>query len=312
MKSLVIKFSGFVILFLMAFSSNNYGQNTLNVDSLVKSLISRQDLTTENMIAELNKLDSLAISLNQLAVRGDIHNRIGCIIADIDPVSSIAHFALAAEYFRESNNLPWTAIALLNTAVFYDERLHINDSAILYLERSLEVWKIVGDKTQQANILKYLGLLHGKSGNLILAKEKIHTAIDLFQEAGFQQGVAVCYFDLAGALDYANETDSALFYYNKSKVIQKKAGDKLRIFLINNKMAEIFIKTGNYADCKKIIRENETIFSEDYYWSNVLAFYKNCIDFYKHEEIVKKQAEYEKLLSDLQDRLKKEGVIIDP
>jgi tetratricopeptide (TPR) repeat protein len=309
MKTLIIKFLGSVIIFIIAFSSNNYGQNTTNVDSLYTALIEQEGLAPEVKIAELFRLDSMAVSLKQPAIRGDIHNQIGFLIGNNDPKGAIGHFLLASEYFRQNNNLPWTAIALLNTACIYDERLNINDSAILYLERSLEVWKTVGDKTQQANILKYLGLLHGKSGNLILAKEKIHSAIDLFQEAGFKQGIAVCYFDLAGALDYANETDSAMFYYNKSKAIQKKVGDKFRIFLINNKMAEILIKTSNYNDCKKIIEENESIFSEDYYWSNVLAFYKNCIDFYKHEGIVKKQTEYEKRLSELQDKLKKEGVV---
>jgi hypothetical protein len=295
-----------LVMFCATMTTN--AQKVFDADSALRAIISDAESSMEYKTTACFKLDSLVVAENIPDMRGDIYARLGGLNFNVNPKQAIAYYKTAITFYKLEGNKPWTGFSYLNTGSVFDEKLHIYDSAVYYVNLSYQKWIEVGDTTQMANVLKYLGLLKAKAGHPEEGKKDVILSVALFKNSKFPQGVAVAYFDLAGIWDIQNNSDSALYYYGISKDMQIAKADTFRIVTINNKMLEVYIKLKDFNACKKIIQECEALNPENFYWLMQLAFYKDCVDYYTLIKDEPNLLQYQKKLEALKESLRSEGI----
>lgn len=178
------------------------------------------------------------------------------------PEEAIQIFKQVAINYEKQENLKKAGIINLNIANVYDEYLERKDSALIYSERALRIWKEQKDTLQMANLYKYTGLLKGGLGKIDEAQSDIHQAIRMYETKGFGQGVAVSEINLAEVyfMDENYTESEALF--SKSKDFWKGNGDLSRVFTDNILGIRIHTKMGDMGKAGKLIKENEDIMTQ--------------------------------------------------
>lgn len=146
---------------------------------------------------------------------------------------AIQMFVEVADLYEKANNMKKVGLTNLNIANIYDEHLGNQKKALAYAKKAFAIWETLKDTLQMANLLKYVGLLEGRVGNLEKAKEAIDEAISLYKVQGFEQGLAVSrinladvYFQEGGYLESERLFLMAKEYWNKK-------GDLGRVFTNN-------------------------------------------------------------------------------
>ena len=175
------------------------------------------------------------------------------------PEEAIRIFKKVAIKHENHENFNKAGITNLNIANIYDEYLERMDSALVYSEKALEIWKTQNDTLQMANLYKYIGLVKGKLGGIDEAKSDIRQAIMMYQKAEFEQGVAVSEFNLAEVyFREKNYTESEALFV-KSKNFWKGKGDLGRVFTNNILGIKIYNVVGDKDKVEKLIEENKVI-----------------------------------------------------
>ncbi len=286
-------------------------QNPFDADSALVAIISNAETSQQQKTTACLKLDSIAIAIGNQEVRGNIYARLAGLNFNTNPSLAIPYYKTAIILYKKVDNKPWTAFSYLNIGSVFDEKLKVYDSAVYYLNLSYLLWIEIGDTTQQANILKYLGLLKAKTGQFEEGIKDVRLSIDLFKKSTFPQGVAVAYFDLAGIWDVQKNSDSALYYYGVAKQMQTQNADSFRIAIINNKLIEIYRRINNQQACKTLISENEKLLPEKLFWSVPLEFYTNALKFYETIADSKNVKIYQQKREALVSKLKADGIQIE-
>jgi len=174
-----------------------------------------------------------------------------------NPKKAIEIFEKVSEEYLKRGNNKKAGFTNLNISSIYDEYLNDFDAALKYADKSLEIWKQEKDTLQQANLYKYCGLLKGKLGKYDLAKADIATAIKLYKQKDFKQGVAVSEFNLSQI--YYEENNLALSekYYLSSIAFWESKNDMDRVFTNNLFGIELYRKQAKEAKANDLIKENE-------------------------------------------------------
>jgi tetratricopeptide (TPR) repeat protein len=178
------------------------------------------------------------------------------------PGEAIIFFKQAAVIHEKNEHVKKAGITNLNIANIFDEYLEKTDSALVYSEKALEIWKRHYDTLQMANLYKYIGLLKGKSGKIDEAKSDIQQAIMMYQKVGFGQGVAVSEFNLADVYFRDKNFTEAEALFVKSKDFWNGNGDLGRIFTNNILGIKIYNMVEDKAKAEKLIEENKAIMNQ--------------------------------------------------
>lgn len=161
-----------------------------------------------------------------------------------------------------------------NQGFLYDEQECKYDSALLKIETALGAWEHLGDTLSQANLLKYLGYLNGRLGNMALGKQQIARAISLYKAKAADYGVAVSLFDLAKVYTFENKLDSAILYSNQAKAYWVTQDDPSRLLVLNNHLIYLASLSDSNNNIEALIEENQLLLKNpDIYWQNELDFY---------------------------------------
>lgn len=136
-----------------------------------------------------------------------------------NPDSSLICFKLARGRFQQLNFEEDVADCEMNIAFIFYEKWNNSDSAVYYASKSANGYENLGLALKQANVLKYIGMLYGQQGNIIVAKNLIIKAIKLFELQNYTEGTAVCYFNLASSFEVIKQADSCLYYINRANRI---------------------------------------------------------------------------------------------
>lgn len=178
------------------------------------------------------------------------------------PEVAINIFKQVAKRHGVHKNYKSAGIANLNIANIFDEYLNELDSALVYSDRALEIWKKQDDTLQMANLYKYIGLLQGRIGEFVKAKSNLQEAIMMYREVGFEKGVAVSEINLADVYfenGYLAESDSLFL---KSTKFWKESGDLGRVFTNNILGIRIYNRIGAKNEVNKLIGENRIIMDQ--------------------------------------------------
>lgn len=179
-----------------------------------------------------------------------------------NPQQALPIFKELIGMYQEENNITKASFSSLSVASIYDENMNKPDSALIYANQSMEMWRKEGDSLQVANLLKYVGLLEGKMGDYDAATGHIADAITRYKNLDFMEGVAVANFNLAQVYTEQEDYNNAKKMLKEANDFWRKAANKDRVFTNNLFGVELYAKAGDKRTVKKLIAENKKISTE--------------------------------------------------
>jgi tetratricopeptide (TPR) repeat protein len=229
----------------------------------------------------------------------------GSYYYDRNPRRSFTDLDSAAFYYQRADLRDKQAICLQNAGFVLQEKFNQVDSALRYTNQAIAIWRDLNSPVNEANLLKYKGLLFTFLKNYEAADTAILKAEELFSLQKNPYGVAVCWFDRAVLFQKQQLLDSSATYAIRAKAFWQTKQDTGRIFNINNLLF-------NLNPNVLLIQENERLLqAKKVYWKDIYNFYQNCIDFYNKQLQVEKAHLYEKRLMDYQQACRANGIAID-
>ena len=175
------------------------------------------------------------------------------------PEEALQIFKRVAIQYEKRQNRKKAGITNLNIANIYDEHLAKTDSALIFSDKALTLWKTQNDTLQMANLYKYIGLLKGRLGKMDEAISDVYQAINMYEKIGFEQGVAVSEINLAEVYYMDQKYAESEKFFTKSKDYWKGNGDLGRVFSNNILGIRICAKLGDLSKAEQLIKENEEI-----------------------------------------------------
>ncbi len=179
---------------------------------------------------------------------------------DSDPHAYIASWVKAGAGCRIAKDKLWLAFARQNIGFIYEERLNRPDTAVGFINASLELWHEINDTLQIANLYKYRAYLYGITGRIADGMKDIDTALMLYTAKKNEPGIMVTLNNLAGIYAAAGKPDSALNYYRKVLVFWEKNEVAERIFNIN---LHILSLLDNPDDAAVYLNKNDQILESE-------------------------------------------------
>ena len=154
-------------------------------------------------------------------------------ISPQQPIKSIQVLNNLLRSIEQQLDLNKLGIVCLNIANIYDEVLNQYDSALVYAIKSLNVWDEIGDTLQQANLLKYIGYLHGTLGKEDAAVENINMAIELYESKNHVQGSMIAKNNLSLVYFNLGKLELARSNFEESNAYFRQEGLVKRLFTSN-------------------------------------------------------------------------------
>ena len=267
-------------------------------------------------VSALKKAEDYARRSANIQLQAKTSMLLGNYFFTRDPAKCIEYENRAASLATQLNDQERLVQCMQNLAFTYDETLHDYPKAIEYVQAAITINKELKEVSAEANMLKYLGMLQGKLGELTEAKLSIAQAIDKFTSVNNEKGIAVCYFDMASAFEQVHLLDSAIYYLKFAKSIWEKQEDpttvfEQRIFLINVVLMRIYIASNQSRLAYDVYSENKPYESSDnVHWQSRLDFYKLSREYFLNTGNNSPAKEYLTIYNALKDSLLQQSVIV--
>ena len=247
----------------------------------------------------------------EIITEADSLRGLGQTFYHISPNKCINLLDSAAALYEIAGNKKQQALCYQNIAFAYQEKLDNIDKAIPFINKAIPIWAEIRDSLNQANILKYLGMLQGKIGEYDTGKETIKKAICLFDKMKFNAGIAVSYYDLALLYESENQIDSCISYLNKNKIYFETIQDTFRIFNANNRLFEIYLKNKMFTSASEIYEYNLRMEnSNQVYWQQLIDYYRICIKYYDLIDNADFVSLFQRKYNQLRDSLANQEIIV--
>jgi hypothetical protein len=213
---------------------------------------------------------AIAIFLINFSLANSFAQTSDCEVRIIEFLKSDAH-SLSGEQKRKILSC---IFQIQNQGFLYDEQECKYDSALIKIETALAAWEHLHDTLSQANLLKYMGYLNGRLGNMALGKQQIAKAISLYKAKSAEFGIAVSLFDLAKVYTFDNKLDSAVHFSKEAKAYWVTQDDPSRLLVVNNHLIYLAGISEIKSTFEALIVENNLLMKNpDLYWQNELDFY---------------------------------------
>jgi tetratricopeptide (TPR) repeat protein len=218
------------------------------------SLISENEIKNVLHILKKQKKDSLYYEISEKTI---------AYYYDINPEKALKYIKKNINYLSPTKDYKKLGINIQNASFVYaDEQKNYNKS-LKYCDKAIAIWISKKDTMRLANMLKYKGYLYGNLHKFPEAKKEIREAVQLYEDLKHETGVAVSYNNLASVFIEEKITDSALYYFEKSKLIWKKNNGFNRIFKININLLEIYRVNSNKEKFNEIHLENQDLIAKN-------------------------------------------------
>ncbi|MCK4662580.1 MAG: tetratricopeptide repeat protein [Bacteroidales bacterium] len=125
------------------------------------------------------------------------------------------------------------------------------DTSMEYANTALELAKKSGNKEQEANALKYIGVAFYYKSNYDIALEYYKEALKKFKELNDEKEIAKTYNNIGNVYINWCNYEKAIEYYNNSLEISQKIEDKQGIAFSLNNIGIVYKKWGNYEKAIK-------------------------------------------------------------
>ena len=156
-------------------------------------------------------------------------------------------------------------------------KLAVPDSAEFYMKKAL-------DYTEEypmihANMYLNLAINYRIDSRYKESLDACEKAIEQYNKAGNQQGVAKAYGEMGSNYNYMMNSEKALLYLKKSIAILSEVGNERELSIVKQKLANLYYNNSNYAFARDLYEEVLPIFAKEKstnYYATLLS-YADCL-----------------------------------
>jgi predicted ATPase/Tfp pilus assembly protein PilF len=225
----------------------------------------RQSLWLERLESEHDNLRA-ALSWVEESGEAEMGLRLG---------AALWRFWLTRGHMREGRDRLERLLALPGTGVRTSARakgahglgtiiLEISDftQARPFLEESLSIWRVLGDRKGTAAALNNLGWLASQIGDYATARSLSEEALARNRELGEKRGIAVALNNLGAVALNQSEYAAAIALYGESLALRREIGDRRGFAYVQVWLAWAHLQRGDYARAASILDEALGVFRE--------------------------------------------------
>ena len=136
--------------------------------------------------------------------------------------------------------------------VLLDEQGEL-EAGLKFLERSLAIWRELGDRDQQARELNSLGITHRWLGHLDTARSMLEESAAIAREIGSDYRLAGALTNLGQAESEAGNLDRAAQVLQEALALDRKQGDTWGVVLDQQSLAVVSLRAGRIAEANELV-----------------------------------------------------------
>jgi len=129
------------------------------------------------------------------------------------------------------------------------------DEAVRLFERSLAIWRELGDRDQQARELNTLGITRYHRGELDAARSVLRESVTIAREIGSDHRLATALTNLGQVEAAADDYDQATQLLHEALALDQKQGDLQGQAVDQQSLAEISLRTGRIQEAHALLRD---------------------------------------------------------
>ena len=126
-------------------------------------------------------------------------------------------------------------------------------SSLSLLERSLAIWRELGDRDQQVRELNSLGITHHHLGDLDAARSLLEESAAISREIGSDFRLAAALTNLGQLESDAGNFDRATQVLQEALAIDRKQGDMLGVALDQQSLAGVHLRAGRAREARDLL-----------------------------------------------------------
>jgi tetratricopeptide (TPR) repeat protein len=126
-------------------------------------------------------------------------------------------------------------------------------AALGHFERSLAIWRDLGDRDQQARELNSLGITHHNLGDLDTSRSLLEESAALSRELGSPMRLAAALTNLGQLEADAGNFDRATEVLQEALAIDQKQGDMLGVALDQQSLAGVHLRAGRGREARDLL-----------------------------------------------------------
>ena len=127
------------------------------------------------------------------------------------------------------------------------------EAGLKFLERSLAIWRELGDRDQQARELNSLGITHRWLGHLDTARSMLEESAAIAREIGSDYRLAGALTNLGQAESEAGNLDRAAQVLQEALALDRKQGDTWGVVLDQQSLAVVSLRAGRIAEANEMV-----------------------------------------------------------
>jgi CHAT domain-containing protein/tetratricopeptide (TPR) repeat protein len=139
-------------------------------------------------------------------------------------------------------------IALCDLGSAYGRQMTRAAESLIYLEKSLAIFKQLGNKKEEARTLQAMGVAYGLQRRNDVAVEYYEKSLVLSEEVGDRNLTALILNSLGLAHSSMWHYELGLEFYQKARVLSEELNDKGTLHMALNNIATYYIARGRYAE----------------------------------------------------------------
>ena len=126
-------------------------------------------------------------------------------------------------------------------------------AALRFLERSLAIWRDLGDRDQQARELNSLGITHHYLGDFDAARSQLEQSAALSGEVGSHMRLAAALTNLGQLESDAGNFDRATEVLQEALAIDREHGDMLGVAIDQQSLAGVALRAGRAQEARDLL-----------------------------------------------------------
>ncbi len=208
----------------------------------------------------------------------------------------------ALEMYREMENNNGIANALNNIGNVY---LYMEqyEKALNYYLQAIEKKKTLKAATDIASTYHNIALVYQALAEYDAAVQYYDLALEDMRANNDRYSMAICYANLSSLYYLTENYNKALFYITESLHLHEKMQNTELICSAKINLANIFIKTGRFAEAEKILQENLTFAQENEFYSLKAEILESYSHYYQETGDYKNALDFHTSFKALQDSL---------